>query len=72
MKRAGVGRAMVAALLLALGMAKLSAQRTTVYNVLTLPSLGGVAGQANSINNRGWATGLADFLAMALAMPRSG
>jgi len=61
MKRAGVGWAMVASVLLALGIAKLSAQPKTIYNVLTLPTLGGAAGQANSINNRGWASGLADF-----------
>jgi len=61
MKRAGVGWAMVASVLLALGIAQLSAQPKTIYNVLTLPTLGGAAGQANSINNRGWASGLADF-----------
>jgi len=61
MKRAGVGWAMVAAVLPALGIAQLSAQPKTIYNVLTLPTLGGAAGQANSINNRGWASGLADF-----------
>src|SRR5690348_9381926 len=61
MKRAGVGWVMVASVLLALGIAQLSAQPKTVYNVLTLPTLGGVAGQANSINNRGWASRLADF-----------
>ncbi len=31
------------------------------YNVVTLPTLGGTAGQANSINNRDWATGLANM-----------
>lgn len=33
----------------------------TTYNVVTLPTLGGSAGAANSINDRGWATGLANF-----------
>jgi probable HAF family extracellular repeat protein len=33
----------------------------TQYNVVTLPGLGGTAGQANSINNRGWATGVANY-----------
>ncbi len=61
MKRTGTGWVMVAAVVLALGMTQLSAQPKTVYNVLTLPSLGGVAGQANSINDRGWASGVADF-----------
>jgi probable HAF family extracellular repeat protein len=31
------------------------------YRVAELPTLGGTAGQANSINNRGWASGLANF-----------
>ncbi len=46
--------------LLATQPAWLTAQ-TTMYNVVTLPTLGGSAGAANSINNRGWATGLANF-----------
>lgn len=33
----------------------------TRYKVVTLPTLGGTAGAANSINNRGWATGLANY-----------
>jgi len=33
----------------------------TQYKVVTLPTLGGTAGQANSINNRSWAAGLANF-----------
>ena len=33
----------------------------TKYNVVTLPTLGGSAAAANSINDRGWATGLANF-----------
>lgn len=41
------------------GAAGLAAQ--TQYQVVTLPTLGGTAGAANSINNRGWATGLANF-----------
>jgi probable HAF family extracellular repeat protein len=60
MKRALCGWAVLAAAL-AIGMTQLSAQLQTTYNVLTLPTLGGAAGQANSINNRGWASGLADF-----------
>lgn len=48
-----------AATLLAALPAWLRAQ--TQYNVVTLPALGGTAGAANSINNRGWATGLANF-----------
>src|ERR1051325_2793978 len=31
----------------------------THYKIVVLPTLGGTAGQANSINNRRWATGLA-------------
>jgi len=38
---------------------KLAAQ--TKYKVVTLSTLGGLNGQANSLNNLGWATGLADF-----------
>jgi probable HAF family extracellular repeat protein len=38
--------------------ARLAAQ--TKYNIVTLPSLGGTAGGANSINARGWATGNAN------------
>src|SRR5579863_2916458 len=45
--------------LLALLPAWLMAQ--TTYNVMTLPTFGGSAGAANSINNRGWVTGLANF-----------
>jgi probable HAF family extracellular repeat protein len=33
----------------------------TNYRVVTLPGLGGVFGYANSINNRGWASGQADY-----------
>ncbi|MBV9340683.1 MAG: hypothetical protein JO159_07305 [Acidobacteria bacterium] len=33
----------------------------TRYKVVTLPTLGGSVGAANSINNRGWASGLANF-----------
>jgi probable HAF family extracellular repeat protein len=47
------------ATLLAAFPAWLAAQ--TTYNVVTLPALGGTAGAANSINSRGWATGLANF-----------
>jgi probable HAF family extracellular repeat protein len=32
----------------------------TRYNIITLPALGGTASQANSMNNRGWASGLAN------------
>lgn len=45
--------------LLATSPALLLAQ--TEYNVLTLTALGGSAGAANSINNRHWATGVANF-----------
>lgn len=43
------------------GTTQLIGQSTAAYNVQPLPALGGVAGQANSINNRSWATGVADF-----------
>jgi probable HAF family extracellular repeat protein len=33
----------------------------TQYNVVTLPTLGGGAGAANSINNGGWVSGLANY-----------
>lgn len=33
----------------------------TNYRVVSLPTLGGTAGQANSINNRDWASGLANL-----------
>src|SRR5215471_3306258 len=33
----------------------------TTYKVVTLPALGGTAGAANSINDRGWAAGIANF-----------
>jgi uncharacterized membrane protein len=33
----------------------------TKYKVVTLPTLGGTAGAANSINDRGWAVGNANF-----------
>ena len=33
----------------------------TQYNVTTLSTLGGTSGAANSINNRGWASGVANF-----------
>jgi probable HAF family extracellular repeat protein len=33
----------------------------TNYRVVSLPGLGGTAGQANSINNRDWASGLANL-----------
>ena len=39
--------------------AQLGAQST--YRIVTLPTLGGLNGQANSLNDRGWATGLANF-----------
>jgi uncharacterized membrane protein len=32
-----------------------------MYNVVTLPSLGGTAGGANSVNNRNWVTGSANL-----------
>src|SRR5438270_703228 len=48
-----------AAALLAAFPSWLAAQ--TQYKIVTLPSLGGTAGAANSINNRNWATGLANF-----------
>jgi probable HAF family extracellular repeat protein len=38
----------------------LAAQQTQ-YKVVTLPTLGGTAGQANSLDNRGWAAGVANF-----------
>ena len=37
------------------------AMAQTQYKVVSLPALGGTAGQANSINNRSWAAGLANF-----------
>lgn len=49
----------LAATLLAAFPGLLAAQ--TTYNVVTLPALGGAAAAANSINNRGWAMGLANF-----------
>ena len=33
----------------------------TNYKVISLPALGGTDGQANSINNRNWAAGLANL-----------
>jgi uncharacterized membrane protein len=33
----------------------------TTYKVVTLPALGGTAGAANSVNDRGWAAGSANF-----------
>ena len=33
----------------------------TNYRVISLPTLGGTDGQANSINNRNWAAGLANL-----------
>src|SRR5215813_5409675 len=48
-----------AATLLAAFPAWLPAQ--TQYNVVTLPALGGTGGGANSVNNRGWITGLANY-----------
>jgi probable HAF family extracellular repeat protein len=51
---------LLATVLLAGCPALLPAQ-THHYKILTLPTLGGTAGAANSINNRGWATGGANF-----------
>jgi len=42
-------------------LATTSALAQTQYEVVSLPALGGTAGQANSLNNRGWASGLANF-----------
>ena len=39
----------------------ISAAAQTHYNVETLPNLGGADAAVNSINNRGWASGAADF-----------
>jgi len=38
-----------------------SAGAQTQYNVMTLSTLGGTSGAANSINNRQWASGVANF-----------
>jgi probable HAF family extracellular repeat protein len=50
------------ALLVAMALANLATGAAqSNYNVRTLPNLGGANAGANSINNRGWASGLADF-----------
>ncbi len=51
---------LLAEILLAAFPALLLAQ-TQRYKVVTLPTLGGTAGAANSINNRNWASGGANF-----------
>src|SRR5262245_34533227 len=41
--------------------ATLTAQQATSYRIVVLDTLGGTGGGANSINNRGWVTGLANL-----------
>src|SRR5579884_3787212 len=58
MKSHVVLRALVIAVFVALPVSLLA---QTQYKVVALPMFGGTAGQANSINNRSWASGLANF-----------